>query len=305
MIKRQVLESAIYNTIRKSSCEIPADVRAAIERAAREETQGTSKKAFEDTLQSLNCSRAAGIPACGDTGWPLFFCKVGNEAQIEGGVLGLEEIGREAVKKATEKGLLRKTMKHPLTGDDPGTNVGANVPWFTYRFVSGNSVEITFVPKGGGGELFGGSRYAVIGFGDGIQGIEKFVIDAYISGARAGAICPPSIVGIGVGGTFEISAKLAKEAAVLRPIGSRHPDPEIAGIEKDLFEALSELKIGAMGSGGDVSVFDVHLEYAYTHIAGITVSMNTGCLVTRRATTRIDGDGRIEELEEPGWFDRR
>ena len=305
MIKRDLLESAIFNTIQKSSCHIPGDVRAAIEWAIEHETQPTSKKAFEDTLKSLNCSHEAGMPACGDTGWPLFFYQIGNDAQIEGGFLALEEISRCAVDKATQRGLLRKTMKHPLTGDDPGTNIGENIPGFTYRFVPGDAVQLTFVPKGGGGELFGGSRYAVIAFGDGIKGVEKFVIDAYISGARAGAICPPSIVGIGIGGTFEISARLAKEAAVLRPIGSTHPDPAIAKIEKDLYHALSELKIGAMGSGGDISVFGVHVEYAHTHIAGITVSMNTSCLVTRRASIRIHSDNRIEELENPQWFGGR
>ncbi|OGO04795.1 MAG: hypothetical protein A2Y73_02025 [Chloroflexi bacterium RBG_13_56_8] len=196
-------------------------------------------------------------------------------------------------------------MKHPLTGADPGNNIGMNIPVFTYKFVPGDSVQMTFVAKGGGGELFGGSRYRVIAFGDGIIGIEKFIIDSYIDGVRGGAICPPSIVGIGIGGTFDLSAKLAKEAAALRVIGSHHPEPQIAEIERNLFEALSELKVGAMGCGGEISVLGVHVEYAHTHIAGLTVAMNTSCLITRRAVARIHASGQVEELDDPRWFDGR
>lgn len=305
MIERKVVEDVVFSTIKKSSTRIPPDVRSAIEKAIRDETQEISKKAFEDTLQSLDSCMEHGNPACGDTGWPLFFCKIGNEAEVEGGIVGLEEAAKKAVERATKEGLLRKTVKHPLTGADPGNNIGVNMPAFTYKFAPGDSVQITFVPKGGGGELFGGSRYAVLAYSDGIPGIEKFVIDSYIDGVRAGAICPPSIVGVGIGGTFEVSAKLAKEAAVLRVIGSHHPDPQMAKIETDLFEALGELKVGAMGSGGEISAFGVNVEYAYTHIGGITVAMNTNCLIARRATTRIYSDGCVEELEDPHWFNGR
>jgi len=305
MIKRKILEDTIFNTIKKSACHISPDVHSAFEKAIKAEKQPISRKAFEDTLESLERSVEPEIPVCGDTGWPLFFCKIGNNAEIEGGIMGLEEVSREAVESATKEGYLRKTMKHPLTGADPGNNIGMNIPSFTYKFVLGDSVQITYVAKGGGSELMGGSRYKVIAFADGITGIEKFVIDSYIAGARAGAICPPSILGIGIGGTIEISAKLAKEAATLRVIGSHHPDPQIAKIEKDLYEAISELKIGAMGSGGETSVFAVNVEYAHTHIAGIAVAVNANCFIARRATTRISSDGRVEELDNPNWFDGR
>ncbi len=145
----------------------------------------------------------------------------------------------------------------------------------------------------------------MIAFADGIIGIEKFIIDSYIAGSRAGAICPPAILGVGIGGTSDICMKLAKEAAVLRVIGSHHPDPMIAKIEEDLYKAISELKIGAMGLGGETSVFGVNVEYADTHIAGIAVAMNANCFITRRATTRIYADGRIEELDNPNWFNGR
>lgn len=305
MITQDFMAEAVFETIKKSSCHIPSDVHAAFKEAIWKERQPISRTSLENTLKSLECSIEKENPACADTGWPLFFCKIGNEAVIQGGILGLETIAKQMVEKATHEGYLRKTMRHPLTGYDPGNNIGLNVPGFTYKFMPGTDVQITFAPKGGGSELFGGSRYRVIAFSDGIAGIEKFIVDAYAAGSRSGAVCPPSILGIGIGGTADICTRLAKEAAVLRPIGSRHPEPDIAKIEKDLYDALSELKIGAMGSGGDVSIFAVHVEYAYTHIGGIAVAVNTNCFITRRATTRIFADGRFGAIDDPDWFERR
>lgn len=305
MFTRETLENMILRTVKKAACHIPPDVRAAFETAIANETSAPSKRALEATLESLMRSITNQTLACPDTGWPLFFFKIGNEVEIEGGIRALEDIAKKAVARATEEGYLRATMKHPLTGADPGNNIGANVPGFTYKFVPGDSLQISFVPKGGGSECFGGTRYQVMAFADGVLGIEKFIIDAYTAACRAGAICPPSVLGVGIGGTADICTKLAKEAATLRLIGSHHPDPEIAKIEDDLFKALNELKVGAMGSGGETSVFAVNVEYAYTHIAGIAVAMNANCFVARRATTKIYADGRVEELNDPNWFDGR
>ena len=305
MITREILEDVIFSTIKKSSCHIPPDVYSAFERAIIAENQPISKIALEKTLRSLQCSIEKENPACADTGWPLFFCKIGNDARIEGGMVELETAAKRMVEKATQAGYLRKTMRHPLTGFDPGNNIGENIPNFTHKFVPGDWIQVTFAPKGGGSELFGGTRYRVIAFSDGIVGIEKFVVDCYTAACRAGAICPPSVVGIGIGGTSDVSAKLAKQAATLRPIGTRHPEPEVAQIESDLYDALSELKIGAMGSGGDISVFAVNVEYAYTHTGGIAVAVSTNCFITRRATTKIYSDGGLEELDDPDWFERR
>jgi len=305
MIKKKTLEEAIFKTIKRSSTCVASDVLNAFEKAIKEEKSNISKRAFESTLKSLKLSIERQNLACPDTGWPLFFYKIGNEAKIEGGFIALEEISRAMVAKATQEGFLRSTMKHPLTGVDPGNNIGTNVPNFTYKFVPGDTIQVTYVAKGGGSECFGGTRYQVLAFADGLQGIEKFIIDCYIAAARAGAICPPAVLGIGIGGTSDIATKLAKEAATLRLIGSRHPEPEIAKIEEDLQHAIEMLEIGAMGSGGATSVFAVNVEYAFTHLAGIAVAMNANCWIARRATTKIYSDGRTEELEYPNWFDGR
>lgn len=305
MISPKVLEEAIFQTIKRSSCDIPSDVYGAFEKAIVREEAPAPRRSLEKTLQSLNLSRERECLACPDTGWPLFFFKVGNEARIEGGFMVLEEISRKMVARATREGYLRDTMKHPFSGEDPGTNVGMNVPNFTYKFVPGNSLQITYVAKGGGSECFGGTRYRVVAFADGIIGIEKTIIDWYIAAARAGAICPPAILGVGIGGTADMATHLAKQAATLRIVGSRHPEPIFAKMEDDLAVALNELGIGAMGGGGKTSVFDVHLEYSFTHIAGIAVAMSANCMVARRATTKIRAEGKIETLEDPDWFERR
>ena len=305
MIARKVLEDVIFKTIKKSSYHIPPDVHSAFEKVIKAEKSTVSKRALEGTLESLDRSLEYENLACPDTGWPLFFYKIGNEAKIEGGILAVEEISRTMVAKATADGYLRKTMKHPLTGADPGTNVAMNVPKFTYKFVPGDAIQVTYVPKGGGSECFGGTRYQVMAFADGIPAIEKFIIDSYIAGARAGAICPPSVIGVGIGGTSDICTELAKEAATLRLIGSHHPEPAITEIEKDLYEAIRKLKLGAMGSGGETSLLWLNVEYAYTHLAGIAVSMSTNCWVARRATTMMYADGRTEELDNPSWFNGR
>jgi len=196
-------------------------------------------------------------------------------------------------------------MKHPLTGYDPGNNIGMNIPDFTYQFVDGDSIEISYAAKGGGSECFGGTRHRIVAFADGIKGIEKFVLDSFVASARAGAVCPPSVLGIGIGGTANVAANLAKEAACLRTVGSKHPDPMFAKIEEDLYEAINSLGIGILGAGGSTSVLAVNVEDAYTHIAGIACATSTNCMVARRASTRIDADNTVTKMISPNWFGDR
>ena len=303
MIPRAVYEKVIFETIRKGSTVIAPDVRKAFEQAIDRETMDAAREGFERTYESIRLSAKRDNPACPDTGWPIFYFKVGNECRLEGGLMGLEEATRSAVREATQKGYLRKTMKHPLTGHDPGDNIGKNVPNFTYQFVPGDSIEITYVAKGGGSECFGGTQHRVVAFADGVKGIEKFVIDAFVSATRSGGICPPNVLGIGIGGTANIAANLAKEAACLRPVGSHHPEPAFRQIEEDLYEALNSLQVGIMGIGGNTSVLGVNVEYAHTHIAGICVAISSNCMVARRGSYRILADCTVEEMDEPNWFE--
>ena len=305
MIKVETYERALFETVKKGATEISEDVRLAFEAAIARETSETAKKGLQATLQSMEMSAQRENPLCVDTGWPIFYFKVGNQCQLEGGFVELENAARRAVAKATEMGYLRSTMKHPLTGFDPGDNIGMNIPDFTYQFVDGDSIEMTYAAKGGGSECFGGTRHRIVAFADGIAGIEKFVIESFVASARAGAVCPPSVLGIGIGGTANVAANLAKKAACLRTVGSHHPDPMFAKIEEDLYKALNSLGIGILGAGGETSVLAVNVEYAYTHIAGIAVATSTNCMVARRASARIDADGTVTPMASPNWFGDR
>ena len=305
MIRTEIYEKALFETVRKGATVISDDVKEAFCKAIERESNPSAKRSLEATLKSMELSKERDNLLCVDTGWPIFYFKVGNNCQLEGGFVELENAARRAVAKATELGYLRATMKHPITGHDPGNNIGMNIPDFTYQFVEGSDIEMTYVAKGGGSECFGGTRHRIVAFADGVQGIEKFIIDSFIASTRAGAICPPSVLGIGIGGTANVAANLAKEAACLRTVGSKHPDPIFAKIEEDLYEALNSLGIGIMGAGGDTSVLAVNVEYAYTHIAGIAVATSSNCMVARRATTKIDAENKVTIMTSPNWFNGR
>ncbi len=303
MIKQSLLKEAAAAAVRQGATSIPIDVKTALEAALAQE-EAAQARGLASTLESLELSRQGCTPACPDTGWPLFYLKVGNELELEGGLVALEETLRQVIVEATAAGILRKTMKHPLTGYDPGTNVGENIPWFTYQFVPGKDLELTYAAKGGGSEVFGGTRSNMIAFSDGLVGIKHFIIESYIASVRAGAVCPPGILGIGIGGTANVAANLAKEAACLRLIGSKHPEEDFARLETELCEGINALGIGHMGSGGKTSVLAVHVEYAYTHIAGIAVATSTNCCVARRATVQINKD-EYQLLPGAYWFGGR
>lgn len=305
MIKTDIYEKALFETVKRGATEISPDVRDAFVNAINREENPDAKHGLEATLKSMEMSKERENPLCVDTGWPIFYFKVGNQCVLEGGFVELENAARRAVAKATELGYLRATMKHPLTGFDPGNNIGMNIPDFTYQFVDGDAIEISYAAKGGGSECFGGTRHRIVAFADGIKGIEKFVIDSFVASARAGAVCPPSVLGVGIGGTANVAANLAKEAACLRTVGSKHPDPMFAKIEEDLYNAINSLGIGILGAGGSTSVLAVNVEYAYTHIAGIACATSTNCMVARRASSRIDANGTITEMISPNWFGDR
>ncbi len=305
MLTQETLKQAVFKAIVKGSSYISDDVLEALKNAYETESNTSTKLGLKSSIDSLLISREIGSPACPDTGWPLFFFKIGNEAQIEGGILALEDSVRQMVEKATEEGYLRKTMKHPLTGYDPGNNIGNNIPWFTYKFVPGDKLQVTYVAKGGGSEVFGGTQSRMVAFADGTAGIKKFVIDAFKAATYAGAICPPSILGVGIGGTANIAADLAKEAACLRTIGTHNPEREFRTLEDELEKAINSLGIGTMGSGGSTSVLKVNVEYAYTHIAGIAVAISSNCFVARRGTYLVHADGSMKYLSDPDWFGGR
>lgn len=304
MINKKVLLEAILRVLSRSAVEIPEDVKAALEYCIKEEEKELAKIHLRKFLESINAAIRRGVPVCPDTGWPMFFVKLGDQVTVDGGYATLEKAFKEAVKKATKRGLLRITMVDPFSRRSSINNVGDYIPCIEYKPVSANYIEITAVAKGGGSELFVQQPLRIVLLADGIAGIKKFIVDSAVSGLIEGKTCPPNVLGVGIGGTTDLCMKLAKQAAVLRPIGDRHPDPNIAKLEEEILNALNCLGIGPMGSGGKFTVLDVHIEHAYTHTAGTAVGVNLQCALCRRATIRIYSDGRIEDRKLPTWFER-
>jgi L(+)-tartrate dehydratase alpha subunit len=236
---------------------------------------------------------------CGDTGVPRWYVKIGNEAQIEGGPVALEAALRRATANATRNVPLRPNRVHPLWRTDHNNNCGIGAPEIEYSFhPDADWIDLTTVHKGG---LFG-SDYRMLFPGDGIDGIKRFYLDTLIAFGRRGLACQPAIVGVGLGGSKDISMILGKQAACLRIVGSRNPDPRIAELEAQLKELGNNIGMGAMGFMGSSMVVDCHIEVGYCHTGGMPMSVHMFCLSSRRATARLFADGSAQFRTDPQWF---
>jgi len=306
IITYALLERTMYEAMRLAATRLPPDVETALRTALDEEEQPLARRHLEVTLENTRLAAEGRGLLCGDTGFPLFFVEAGPEVRIEGGFGALWPAARAAVRRATDESLLRPTMVDPLTRHNPGDNIGAHMPRVDLRFVEGGagrldarSLSIVAAPKGGGSEIFG-TFYRMLYPADGRSGILKFVLDSIQRGSYAGKICPPAVVGVGIGGTADLCMHLAKRAAVLRPIGSRHPDPDVGEMEGALLEASRSLGIGPLGAGGRNAVLAVHVETAVTHTAALPVAVNAQCCVARRWKAVVHGGGGVEYTGEPG-----
>ena len=293
MISKQILQTAMYESLCKAALLIPPDVKFHLEKACDEETDPLARKHMEITLENARLAAEGKGLVCGDTGYPLFFIRASNNATIEGGFGSLWEAARAATVEATDKNFLRPTMVDPLTRINSGNNLGPEIPKIHLRFDGeGNDVEIVAIPKGGGSEIFG-TFYRMMYPSDGKPAIYKFILDSICNSCYAGKVCPPAIVGIGIGGTADICMQIAKEAAVMSPLGTHHPDPQIAQMETTLLESIRQLGIGPMGSRGINAVLSLHIRTAATHTAALPVAINAQCSIGRRWKAKITGRGEI------------
>ena len=283
----------------RAAIDIPGDYREAVAAMARAEEGALSCFVLRTMLDNYDAASADRRPMCADTGLPRYYVKVGNEARIEGGFVALERALRTATAQATADIPLRPNRVHPLWRTDPNNNVGINAPEIDWSFEpDADWLELTAVHKGG---LFG-SDYRMLFPGDGIDGIKRFLLDTLIAFGKRGLACQPAIVGVGIGGSKDSCMVLGKQAACLRVVGDRHPDPEIARLEVELAELGNRIGMGAMGFAGKSMVADLHIEVAHTHTGGMPVGIHTFCLSSRRATVRIDADGAAEFRTDPRWF---
>jgi L(+)-tartrate dehydratase alpha subunit len=293
------LEEAAVELNRRAAVATPLDARRAHKAAADRETNKLARYVLNSIVDNSELAVLEDRPMCGDTGVPRYYVKAGNDVQIEGGFAALEHALRRALATATHEVKLRSNRVHPLTRRNPGNNVGVFAPNIDYRFEpEGDWIDITAVHKGG---LFG-SDYRMLFPGDGVPGIKRFVVDTIASFHRRGMACPPAIVGVGIGGTKDQSFTLSKEAACLRLVGDRHPDPVVAELEEELLELCNSTQMGVMGLKSDTPVVDVHCEIAYAHTGGTPVGVSELCTAVRRCTMRLYNDGRLEFREDPLWF---
>lgn len=295
----QRVEQAAYEIMQRAAIDIPADYRDKIKSMQREESGALSRFVLDTMIANWQAAGDDRRPMCADTGLPRYYIKWGNNAAVDNGFVGVERALRRATARATQDIPLRPNRVHPLWRTEFNNNVGINAPEIEWSFEpDADWVDITTVHKGG---LFG-TDYRMLFPGDGIDGIKRFALDTLIAFGKRGLACQPAIVGIGIGGSKDTCMQLGKQAACLRVVGDRNPDPRIAQLELDILALGNSLGIGAMGLEGRSMVADCHIEVGYTHTGGMPVSLHTFCLASRRATARIHADGSVSYRTDPVWF---
>ena len=263
---------AVRGACISANCDVREDVASALETALEKEASPVGREVLRQILANHEAARRERLPLCQDTGTAVFFVELGQDVRITGGLL--REAIDQGVREGYGQGYLRPSMVgSPLTRRNTGDNTPAVVH---LELVPGENLKILFCPKGGGSENMSG--LTMLRPADGLDGVRRAVVNTV---KRAGSNpCPPVIVGVGIGGTFETCALLAKKA-LLRPIGRPHPKLEIATLEESLLEAVNRLGIGPMGLGGTVTALAVHVETHPCHIASLPVAVNLNCHAAR------------------------
>ncbi|MEO0081878.1 MAG: fumarate hydratase [candidate division WOR-3 bacterium] len=273
---KEIAFEQVRDTVAKlcidANCVLGDDMVQAFRRALNQEESPTGKDILNQCLANQEIARTEMMPICQDTGWAVVWVEIGSGVRIAGGELA--DAIREGVAKGYKEGYLRKSIvADPLRRK----NTGDNTPPIIYTdIVPGERLKITVQPKGGGSENM--SEVKMLSAADGEEGIKRFVVDR-VARSKANP-CPPVIVGVGIGGTFEKCAMLAKHA-LLREIGSVHPDPFYAAMENDILERVNNLGIGPQGLGGRVTALAVFIEAFPCHIATMPCAVNINCHAAR------------------------
>jgi len=269
--------AVVARLCREANTVLSADLLKAIEDALAWEDTPQGRDVLKKLLANAAMARAENIPACQDTGVAVVFIEIGQNVYIDG---DLEAAVQQGVRRGYTEGYLRKSMVgHPLVR----TNTGDNTPAVIHvSVVPGDRLRITVAPKGAGSENMSGLR--MLKPADGVEGVKRFVLEVV---EKAGPnACPPLVVGVGIGGTMEKAALLAKEA-LLRPLGSRSTDPLAAALEEELLAEINRSGIGPLGLGGRVTALAVHVAVYPCHIASLPVAVNLNCHCARHRSVEI------------------
>jgi fumarate hydratase subunit alpha len=288
LVTEAMIEDVTVELLRRAETLLPKDIKAALEHAYETETDEIPKTQLKNIIENIALASESKIPMCQDTGVQIFYVWLPNG----GCEVSPEQISKAitaGVERATGEVPLRPNTVHPLTRNNPGDNTGEHMPYINFKSSENEYLELAVLPKGAGSENM--SALKMLTPSQGIKGIKEFVLDTLVH--AGGKPCPPVILGIGIGGSADISMKLAKEA-LLRPINQRHPDPQFGALEQELFEKLNEIGIGPMGLGGKTSLLGVNIEFAHCHTASHPVAVNVQCWAARRARAKIYPDDRIE-----------
>ncbi len=275
---REINATTITESVKRlcidANCHLSCDMKECIKEKYDEETWPQAKEILERIIENYEISDENKRPICQDTGVACVFLKIGQDVHIDG---DLTDAVNEGVRQGYKDGYLRKSVvKDPLDR----VNTGDNTPAMLYvELVPGDKIEITVAPKGFGSENM--SQIAMLRPSDGIEGVKNFV-KKVVNDAGPNP-CPPIVVGVGIGGTFDKAAYLAKKA-LLRPVDVRNENPFYADLENELLEIINSLGIGPQGFGGKTTALAVNIEEFPTHIAGLPVAVNINCHVTRHKT---------------------
>jgi len=264
--------AAVERLCREANYYLGNEERQVLEKALEKEVSPEGKAALKQLIENADIAKNEAVPICQDTGVAVVFLELGQDARIDGGYL--YDAINAGVAQGYTAGYLRKSMVYPPVD---GKNSGDNTPAIIHtKIVPGDHLKITIAPKGGGSENM--SAIGMLTPAAGYEGVKKFVLETV---KKAGSNpCPPIIVGIGIGGNFEKSALLAKEA-LLRPAGQPNQTEEIANLEKDFLEAINALGIGPQGFGGRMTALAVHINMFARHIASFPVAVNIQCHAAR------------------------
>lgn len=269
------ITSAIKEMCIEANCNLNTDIKNALKSGLEKETNPLGKSILTNILKNAEIAKEENIPICQDTGMAVIFLKIGQDVHLTDG--SLTDAVNEGVRLGYTEGYLRKSVvADPIRRGNTGDNTPAIIHT---EIVDGDKVEITIAPKGFGSENM--SAVKMLKPSDGRDGVIDFVLDT-VKGA-GGNPCPPLVVGVGIGGTFEKAAYLAK-SALLRPVDSKNPDEYYSELEDLLLNKINGLNIGPQGYGGDTTALGVNIETYPTHIAGMPCAVNINCHVTRHLT---------------------
>lgn len=265
---------------------LPPDVKQGLERLSKSETNPRAQTILGTIVKNIAVAEANDNLTCQDTGIPIYNVTIGRDVRVDG--VDLEAAIREGCARATREHPLRSSVVHPITRVNEHTSCGARIPVINFAYSNvPDLLAIEMIPKGSGSENNTFLRMAIPA--EGIAAVKTFVIDSVLS--AGGKTCPPTIVGVGIGGSGDLCVHLAKLAATSRPLGSVCGDPEGAKLERELTAAVNKLGVGPQGLGGDSTAFAVHVELAATHITMNPVAVNMQCHAVRRATATFTPAG--------------